>query len=99
MRLIAPIDEASRLMPRRPDRADHAASIPEAAIVRPHAGRPTLERLSTIERETASAAVAAQMLGATRRGLKADPVERARFAKAYVWRAAPPPGQIVTREA
>jgi hypothetical protein len=102
MRLIAPITEAPRLLPAplgKPGPAPEAAPASVAADVRRAIAPPVVEPLSTIERQTASAAVAAQMMAGHKRGLRASPLERARFLKAYAWRSAPPAGRIVTQDA
>jgi hypothetical protein len=102
MRLIAPITEALRLLPAPLGKlgpAPESAPGAVAAGVRPGIAAPCAGVLSTIGRETASIAVAAQMLAGHKRGLRASPMERARFVKAYARCSAPPAGLIVTRSA
>jgi hypothetical protein len=53
----------------------------------------------TLSRETAEAALAAQMLASPRRGLKSDLAERARYAAAYALRRRPRPGLMADRTA
>lgn len=101
MRLTDAISKAPRLLPApaaRPAAPDLTQEpVRPAAPANPaEAGAPRSTALWLIARETAAAAIAAQMLAAPRRGLKAEPAERARFIRAYRRKPALPTGLEVS---
>lgn len=97
MRIPASISGAQRLLP--PPRETASVAPAETAEPAPPVERVIRPAVWTLSRETAEAALAAQMLTAPRRGLKADAAERARFAAAYALHRMPPAGLIAERQA
>lgn len=102
MRVIDPISEAQRLLPRPASPA--AKSDPVPVVKRPvrksRSSPPAPHTAaSSLSRETAAMAVLIQMLIPPRRGLKADPGERARFVRAYAEQPDYPAGMALRRRA